>query len=76
MSTPILLSLVASALKAGDFDGLYCPPAECGCLAEDLAPCESPSIECKAGYRSADPAGNPDDWIIGPHKVAAPGEGA
>jgi hypothetical protein len=44
--------ILRDALKAQGFDGLYNEDAPCGCLADDLEPCEGGCIgDCKPGYR-------------------------
>jgi len=58
--------LLTEALKANDFDGLYHSEIECGCVIEDLFPCENPDWEeCRGGYKQLRDDG---DWIVGPKK--------
>lgn len=57
-------------LVQNGYDGLYWDFQECGCLADDLMPCESCPDECQPGYKI--PCECPDEehgeWIIGPRR--------
>ena len=50
MSTPTVREMVATALKAQGFDGLY-NINECACLIGDLGPCGEIQEHCQAGYK-------------------------
>lgn len=49
MSTPTVREMVAAALRAQGFDGLY--TNECACLIDDLMPCDLAVMACHAGYK-------------------------
>jgi hypothetical protein len=57
-------------LAAQEFDGLVQPDAECGCLADDLAPCCDSPMECLPGYRGVS-KDYPGEWAIYTTKEAA-----
>lgn len=52
---PILSQIVADALKAQGYDGLFNPDSGCACEFDDFMPCAEPSPECEAGYRGPCP---------------------
>ena len=62
--------LLARLLKEAGYDGLFYP-GECACKIDDLAPCESESIEeCKPGVlRNCAEIGVDADWCIGLRKI-------
>jgi len=78
---PTLKELVAEALMARGFDGLYHEDGECGCRLEDLMPCSPEFIcDCSAGYLGplpadlephSDPAYNWGIWAEKNHKEGA-----
>ena len=41
--------IIQHYLQTHGYDGLYEVGGECGCLAEDLVPCDSPNLECQPG---------------------------
>ena len=49
-ANPTVLDLVATALRAQGFDGLFNTDAPCGCTTDDLAPCGEIGGSCEAGY--------------------------
>ena len=58
-----VIEIVKSYLVANGFDGLVQVDAECGCLCDDLAPCQSDYGQCEPGYRGAhEDGGLLDDW--------------
>lgn len=45
------------------FDGLWNSNIECGCLLDDLCPCDNIDLDCEPGYKI--PSDNPEfDWLI------------
>jgi len=69
MST--IRTIITEYLTAHGFDGLCNADAECGCLADDLAPCNEPGLECCAGYRSLCDCGDHDYHVVA-HKPEDP----
>jgi hypothetical protein len=70
-----LRDLVAKALTAEGFDGLYSDWG-CACKLDDLLPCGEPSPACEPGYLGpCEPDDCPNagdcDFHIGPTKVGA-----
>lgn len=62
---PSTQEIIKIHLKQNGFDGLYNSAAECGCLLDDLMPCDHPSPTCQAGYvRWED-----DEYYIMPEKM-------
>ena len=53
--------IVAEWLVEHGYDGLY-DPGECGCLLDDLMPCDYPSTQCQAGYKIACSGGDECEW--------------
>jgi len=53
MVNPRIIEIIESFLIDNDYDGLYNPYEECGCLLEEgICPCDGPNFdECRAGYR-------------------------
>ena len=47
--------IVQEYLKQNGYEGLFCD--ECGCEIDDLMPCDSPIMDCKAGYKGECPGG-------------------
>ncbi|HUS46138.1 MAG TPA: hypothetical protein VM219_08945 [Phycisphaerae bacterium] len=45
------------------YDGLVSDGADCGCLLDDLIPCDAPCETCRPGYRGPDLTGE-GDWAI------------
>jgi len=61
-----LKEIVRQWLDEHGYDGLY-REGECGCLKDDLMPCDNPSEHCEAGYRL--PCENGEwDFLIGPRE--------
>lgn len=60
-----LLNVIQSALAERGYDGLYNIDAECACLANDLAPCDMPSLDCRLGHRAPCDCGD-HDFHVGP----------
>jgi hypothetical protein len=59
--------MIAEWLRAHGYDGLCCD--ECGCLVDNIAPCElwGNAFECKPGYRCPCDCGE-HDWHVGEAK--------
>ena len=51
--------IIEQFLRANKFDGLY--NDNCGCIVDDLCPCENIQDDCRAGYKSLCTCG---DWVI------------
>jgi hypothetical protein len=66
--------IVEAWLKADGYDGLCdldCDYEGCGCLLDDLMPCDEPSPEnCRAGYKGP-PGPDGGDYAIYPTREAA-----
>jgi len=62
--------IVKKYLEENGYDGLYCH-GECGCLLDDLAPCDSDFTSCEPGYKheNAEYQGELVDWIISSNKA-------
>lgn len=59
------MKIIETWLTANSFDGLYNTDCECSCLVGDLAPCETISSECQAGYKTAcDCEGTPCNFHV------------
>ena len=60
--------IIIDYLEKNGYDGLCNDFGECGCLKDDLAPCECISTECKPGYKVKAPRGSDSDieWMIVP----------
>ena len=58
-----LKGIVREYLEKNGFDGLFNEDA-CGCLKDDLFPCENPEEDCIPGYRHPCTCGD-HDWHIG-----------
>jgi hypothetical protein len=59
-----LNEVIGQWIREHGYDGLYSD--ECGCLAEDLAPCCGNPHECRLGYNYGPretPDGHADFWI-------------
>lgn len=63
----MIRDIVLAYLDAHGYDGLYSDD-ECGCLKDDLAPCDNIGDGCRPGYRKACAPGNEFDWIVGPKR--------
>lgn len=69
--------MVVECLDCHGFDGLY-NEAGCGCMLEDLAPCDEMSQNCEAAYRfdcqrcakrpACDLADEEQPWLMAPNK--------
>lgn len=59
--------IVSNWLKKHGYDGLYNSFTECGCLIEELMPCDYSCDDCKPGYKNSDPSGE-SNWLVGPKK--------
>ena len=46
-----VILVIASAISAGGYDGLYAADGECACELGDLAPCGQLRDDCMMGYR-------------------------
>ena len=51
MKNPTVKDMIRTYLKKNGYSGLYEDNDGCGCSIEDLMPCDSMIINCKAGYR-------------------------
>lgn len=60
----ILRQLVGAALAKRGYDGLYNEAGECACLADDLAPCGHPNLDCVAGKRAPCDCGEHDFHVV------------
>jgi hypothetical protein len=56
-------AIVRQWLEENGYDGLYSPAGECGCPAEELAPCCEAWDDCEPGYRR-DCGPGKYDWVI------------
>lgn len=65
MSNPTVKSIVTEYLKNAGYDGLYAE-GECGCLVDDLMPCNDAYENCRAGYKL--PGDDDAGWYVGPKK--------
>lgn len=45
-------------LRDHGYDGLVAGGGVCGCIVDDLMPCEEPCENCIAGYEGPDPSGD------------------
>jgi len=44
--------IIKKYLDDNGFDGLVCSDGECGCLKDELAPCENVNLDsCEPGYK-------------------------
>jgi hypothetical protein len=61
--------IIREYLAANGFDGLY-HENDCGCLRDDLMPCDGSGLKCEPGHRKPTPEDHcqygEGDWIIGP----------
>lgn len=55
---PSIQEIIKIHLEQNGFDGLYNSAAECGCLLDDLMPCDHPAPTCQAGYMAEGAEGN------------------
>lgn len=46
-----VIDILKEYLQENGYDGLCNPEAECGCLIDDLCPCNSYMLECVPGYK-------------------------
>jgi len=53
--------IVKAYLEANGFDGLYNPNIVCGCMRDDLIPCDFENGNCEAGYKQTCENCNPED---------------
>ena len=61
-------NIVKKYLKDNGYDGLFCD--ECGCLLDELMPCDCTDItDCEPGYRHDTPDDPDCDWCIRPLQV-------
>jgi hypothetical protein len=60
--------IIKKYLEENGYDGLYNLEGECGCIKDDLFPCESCPAECEAGYLIDPPEAYKNDDVnwIGP----------
>jgi hypothetical protein len=59
---PNVRKLVTDKLRQSGFDGLVNPHIDCGCLLDDLMPCEEPELShCVGGYKH--PAPDDTDYL-------------
>jgi len=49
--------IINTYLEEKGFDGLYSDMGKCGCLADDLIPCEYFREDCRVGYKNECPTG-------------------
>ncbi len=56
--------MVVEHLEKNGYDGLYAPDGECGCLIDDLAPCEEFQPGCLAGYMVQAPPGDENEFYV------------
>ena len=66
---PTVLKMVESWLKEHGYDGLY--DDDCGCGADDLAPCCHINENCRAGYNQG-PHDGYDYWIGPEYTIRCP----
>lgn len=48
-----VLEIVKDYLSSNGYGGLFNEDADCGCQLSDLSPCDSPCMDCEAGYKVA-----------------------
>jgi hypothetical protein len=53
-------TIIKEYLSARGYDGLVSDDCECGCLAEDLAPCGDIDESCKPAYNH----GTKEDFLM------------
>lgn len=57
--------IIEEYLITNEYDGLYHPDEECGCLLNDLAPCGNSCLSCLPGVR-LEPSKLNHDFVVGP----------
>ena len=60
--------IVTEWLKEHGYDGLY--NDDCGCVLDDLMPCEDCCDGCEAGYKTLADDPEEGEWLVGPKKGA------
>jgi len=65
-----IIEITRAYLVANGYDGLVSQCADCGCLADELAPCCSDISQCEPGYRGVMEEDH-DEWAIYRSKEAA-----
>jgi len=65
-----LKKIVKQWLSKNGYDGLVSADLECGCEIDDLMPCDTPLVDCEAGYKrkGAHPDYPESDWVISTEK--------
>jgi len=58
--------IIIEYLKDNGYDGLYCD--DCGCIIDDLIPCDNDCSHCVPGYKTA--SCGDYDFFMGPIKGA------
>ena len=58
--TPCVNEMISAFLKYHGYDGLVNPDQECGCSADDLAPCGQVEGSCEAAHAVKTPGGEFD----------------
>ena len=64
-------SIIKKYLKDNGFDGLVNCDADCGCLLDDLFPCDYPTKGCEAAYNEG-PVGSYDFFMVHHSKWSRP----
>ena len=55
--------IVSKYLVENGFDGLFNDGGECGCLVDDLCPCDGDVENCEPGYKL--PGNEEYDFLVG-----------
>ncbi len=55
--------IVQEWLEDHGYDGLVADGGVCGCLTDNLIPCDEPCETCIAGYKGPDPDGE-SEWLV------------
>jgi len=55
--------IVKKYLIDGGYNGLFNADTECGCLLDDLCPCDGEIVDCEPGHRL--PGNDEYDFLVG-----------
>jgi hypothetical protein len=64
--------IISKYLTDNGYEGLFNSDGECGCLLDDLCPCDGEIAECQPGYKL--PGNEEYDFSIGAEKPDKKGE--
>lgn len=59
-----LISIVNAWLVQNNYDGLFNDMDGCSCEVGHLAPCDSPQVDCKPGFKDICDCGDQHDFHI------------